>query len=117
MVFGPVILIGLKTSRRMQLGWNWANGSISPTQLQSVAETLDKAPRDLMPIVVAHHPLMQPELPIGKPMQLVKRLDTALTTFAELGVRLVMFGHFHRSYRREHIQAVEARRGPRRINR
>jgi 3',5'-cyclic AMP phosphodiesterase CpdA len=106
MVISSVILLGLKTSRRMQLGWNWANGSISPTQRRSVAERLKNAPPDLIPIVVAHHPLMQPELPVGKPMHLVKRSDDALTAFAELGVRLVMSGHFHRSYRREHIQAV-----------
>jgi 3',5'-cyclic AMP phosphodiesterase CpdA len=107
MIIGPVILLGIKTSRRMQLAWNWANGSISPEQLDSLAERVNNAPRDLIPIVVAHHPLMQPELPIGKPMQLVKRSDDALTKFAELGVRLVMSGHFHRSYRREHIQAVQ----------
>ena len=54
-----------------------------------------------MRIVVAHHPLLQPDVAIS--MNTVKRADLALATFRELGVRLVLSGHFHLSYVRRYL--------------
>jgi 3',5'-cyclic AMP phosphodiesterase CpdA len=62
-------------------------------------------------IVVAHHPLMHPEEPMAKPMRRVKRADLALATFARLGVRLVLSGHFHMSYVRRHDRGAEIAAG------
>lgn len=97
-----VAIAGLKTSRRVQAGLNWAHGSISRGQLRRLGQRFEAAPPKALRIVVAHHPLMQPEGPVEKQMRLVRRADLALATFAELGVRLVLSGHFHLSYVRQH---------------
>jgi hypothetical protein len=49
---------------------------------------------------------MQPEGEVLKPMRLVRRADVALQTFSQLGVRLVLSGHFHLSYARRHDQGI-----------
>jgi hypothetical protein len=49
---------------------------------------------------------MQPEGEVLKPMRLVRRADAALQTFSQLGIRLVLSGHFHLSYTRRHGQGV-----------
>lgn len=97
-----VAIAGLKTSRRARGELNWAHGSISRGQLRRLEERFAAVPADCLRIVVAHHPLMQPEGEVLKPMRLVKRADLALDTFARIGVRLVLSGHFHLSYVRQH---------------
>lgn len=97
-----VAIAGIKTSRRIRAGLNWAHGSISRAQLSRLEERFADTPPGALRIVVAHHPLMQPEGDVLKPMRLVKRADLALETFARLGVRLVLSGHFHLSYVRQH---------------
>lgn len=99
---GGVAIAGIKTSRRLRAGLNWAHGAINRGQLRRLATRFDKASSDALRVVVAHHPLMQPEAAGEKPMRLVKRADQALETFSELGVRLVLSGHFHLSYVRKH---------------
>lgn len=101
-----VVLAGIKTSRRARAELNWAHGSISREQLRRLEARLRDTTPGALRIVVAHHPLMQPEGSVLKPMRLVRRADMALRTFAELGVRLVLSGHFHLSYTRSHGQAV-----------
>lgn len=104
-----VVIAGIRTSRRARAELNWAHGSISRGQLRRLESRLGGSPPDALRIVVAHHPLMQPEGDVQKPMRLVRRADLALETFARLGVRLVLSGHFHLSYARNHGQiAVEA---------
>lgn len=103
-----VVIAGIRTSRRARAELNWAHGSISRGQLDRLAARLEGTNPGAVRIVVAHHPLMQPEGPVEKPMRLVRRADLALETFARLGVRLVLSGHFHLSYTRSHGQAVEA---------
>src|SRR5687768_13590090 len=97
-----VAIAGIKTSRRFRAELNWAHGSISRAQLSRLEERFADTPPDALRIVVAHHPLMQPEGDVLKPMRLVKRADRALETFARLGIRLVLSGHFHLSYVRQH---------------
>lgn len=97
-----VAIAGVKTSRRWRAELNWAHGSISRDQLETLEARFTGSPPDALRIVVAHHPLMQPEGPVLKPMRLVRRADLALETFARLGVRLVLSGHFHLSYVRQH---------------
>ena len=97
-----VAIAGIKTSRRMRAGLNWAHGAISRSQLEQLERRFEKASPNAVRVVVAHHPLMQPETIGEKAMRLVKRADLALETFSRLGVRLVLSGHFHLSYVRKH---------------
>ncbi|WP_034490766.1 metallophosphoesterase family protein [Afifella pfennigii] len=95
-----VALAGLKTSRRARRGLNWSHGSISREQLDALGKRFQQADPAALRIVVAHHPLLLPEE--GGEMRPVKRADLALQRFAELGVRLVLSGHFHMAYVRRH---------------
>jgi 3',5'-cyclic AMP phosphodiesterase CpdA len=97
-----VTIVGLNTARRMRMELNWSHGSISRDQLEGLAARFAGTAPDAVRIVVAHHPLMHPEVAGANPMRLVKRADLALETFARLGVRLVLSGHFHLSYVRKH---------------
>ncbi len=116
LVTGGVAIAGIKTSRRLRLGLNWAHGSISREQLAAVERRFRRAPAEAVKIVVAHHPLMGPTA--AGMLRTVKRANMALDTFARLGVRLVLSGHFHLSYIRHHggpdavVDAVP--KGPRR---
>jgi len=99
---GEIVVAGLKTSRRLRAELNWAHGSLSRAQLARLEERFSSTSPTALRIVVAHHPLMQPEGEVLKPMRLVRRADLALETFSRLGVRLVLSGHFHLSYVRQH---------------
>ena len=106
LTIGPAMFVGIKTSRRMRFGLNWSHGSISPAQLRAVNERLAAAPKGKVKIIVAHHPLLQPEQAMTKAMRLVSGAEEALDLFARLDVRLVLSGHFHRSYQRHHQAKV-----------
>jgi len=99
---GDIVVAGLRTSRRLRAELNWAHGSLSRGQLTRLEERFSATSPTALRIVVAHHPLMQPEGEVLKPMRLVRRADLALETFSRLGVRLVLSGHFHLSYVRQH---------------
>lgn len=106
-----VVLVGMRTSRRARLEWNWGHGTISRGQLEDLEGRFAKASPDAVRIIVAHHPLLFPTEPMMQKTKRVKRADDALETFAGLGVRLVMSGHFHLSYVRKHESASAAREG------
>ena len=106
-----VAIAGIKTSRRLRAGLNWAHGAINRRQLEALARRFEAASPNALRVVVAHHPLMQPETIGEKPMRLVKRADLALETFSRLGVRLVLSGHFHLSYVRKHEQPGSVAQG------
>lgn len=99
--FDGVVVAGLKTTRRALFGLNWSDGAISSGQLRRLSMRLDELPRDVFKIVVAHHPLLHPEEG-GIGQDIVARADRALAAFAKAGVRLVLSGHFHMSYVRQH---------------
>lgn len=104
-----VALVGMRTSRRFRLEWNWGHGTISRGQLEDLDERFARAAPDAVRVVVAHHPLLFPTEPMLQKTKRVKRADEALECFASLGVRLVLSGHFHLSYVRKH-ETVEASR-------
>jgi 3',5'-cyclic AMP phosphodiesterase CpdA len=106
-----VVLVGLRTSRRARLEWNWGHGTISHGQLDDLEERFAKASPDAVRVIVAHHPLLFPTEPMLQKTKRVKRADEALATFASLGVRLVLSGHFHLSYVRKHEPAAAEREG------
>jgi 3',5'-cyclic AMP phosphodiesterase CpdA len=106
-----VVLVGMRTSRRARLEWNWGHGTISRGQLEDLADRFAKASPDAVRVIVAHHPLLFPTEPMVQKTKRVKRADDALATFASLGVRLVLSGHFHLSYVRKHEPVAAAREG------
>jgi 3',5'-cyclic AMP phosphodiesterase CpdA len=106
-----VVLVGMRTSRRARLEWNWGHGTISRGQLEDLDERFAMASPDAVRVIVAHHPLLFPTQPMMQKTKRVKRADEALATFAELGVRLVLSGHFHLSYVRKHESLDKAREG------
>jgi 3',5'-cyclic AMP phosphodiesterase CpdA len=97
-----VVFVGMRTSRRFRLEWNWGHGTISRSQLDDLASRFEKASPDAIRVIVAHHPLLFPTEPMLQKTKRVKRADEALEVFSQLGVRLVLSGHFHLSYVRRH---------------
>ncbi|KRA97592.1 metallophosphoesterase [Devosia sp. Root685] len=108
---GGVALVGMRTSRRARLEWNWGHGTISRGQLGDLAERFASVSPDAVRVIVAHHPLLFPTEPMIQKTKRVKRADDALEVFANLGVRLVLSGHFHLSYVRKHETKSAARQG------
>jgi 3',5'-cyclic AMP phosphodiesterase CpdA len=106
-----VALVGMRTSRRARLEWNWGHGTISRGQLADLEERFAQASPNAVRVIVAHHPLLFPTQPMLQKTKRVKRADDALETFAGLGVRLVLSGHFHLSYVRKHESKAAAREG------
>lgn len=106
-----VVFVGMKTSRRARLEWNWGHGTISRGQLDYLDDRFAKASPDAIRVVVAHHPVLFPNEAMVQRTKLVKRADEALATFAELGVRLVLSGHFHLSYVRKHHHPGSVKEG------
>lgn len=106
-----VAFVGMKTSRRARLEWNWGHGTISQDQLEHLESRFAKASPDALRVIVAHHPVMFPTEAMVQRTKIVKRADDALATFSRLGVRLVLSGHFHLSYVRKHEQPGDIREG------
>lgn len=99
-----VALAGVNTARRWRPNLDWSQGSINGRQLERLEQQFFEASPKSLRVVVAHHPLMAPEVAAEGHKRPVHRADRALETFARLGVRLVMSGHFHMSYVRRHEQ-------------
>ena len=106
-----VVLVGMRTSRRARLEWNWGHGTISRAQLDDLDERFARASPNAVRVIVAHHPLLFPTQPMLQKTKRVKRADEALAIFASLGVRLVLSGHFHLSYVRKHEPKAAERVG------
>lgn len=106
-----VALVGMRTSRRARLEWNWGHGTISHGQLEDLEHRFAQASPDAIRVIVAHHPLLFPTAPMLQKTKRVKRADEALKTFAKLGVRLVLSGHFHLSYLRKHETKAPSHQG------
>lgn len=96
---GVVAVAGLNTARRA--GWHpdWSRGRITRRRLARVLGRLEAAPRHLVRVIVAHHPLLPPEGAIDPP-DVVGGAARALAAFGAHGVRLVLAGHLHRAYSR-----------------
>lgn len=113
---GAIAIAGLNTTRRLMLDRDWSNGSINSAQLQRLEQGFAAAPPEALRIVVAHHPLMQPETRGQRATFAVRRAEQALRAFSGMGVRLVLSGHFHLSFVRRYegeASATGLPRGPR----
>jgi len=97
-----VVLAGLNTTRRGFVDRDWSNGSINAGQLDVLGDRLSRTDPEALRVVVAHHPLMQPEGPTRNPTRAVHRASLALETLSNYGVRLVLSGHFHLSFVRRY---------------
>ena len=101
---GEVAFAGVNTSRRWRPELDWSQGSINRVQLERLEQRFFEAKPAALRVVVAHHPLLAPETLSEGHQRPVHRADLALETFARLGVRLVLSGHFHMSYVRRHTR-------------
>jgi 3',5'-cyclic AMP phosphodiesterase CpdA len=90
---------------------NWSNGFLDRKQIDAIEGRLAKTSPGAIRVVVAHHPLLYPETGEPKRQRRVRRADRALQKFWQLGVRLVLSGHFHLSYVRTHDVPGEAKEG------
>lgn len=99
-------IVGLNTTRRLPADRDWSNGSINQAQLNRIEAEFARATPGALRVVVAHHPLMQPEGETLRATRPVRRADLALESFARMGVRLVLSGHFHLSFVRKYQNIV-----------
>lgn len=95
---GQVAVVGINTTHRARMHWDWSRGSVNRERLDSVWRRLAVLPGGLTRVVVAHHPFMASEERPG--MVLVGHAKRALKLLTAMDVRLVLSGHAHRSYSR-----------------
>ncbi len=95
---GKVAIVGINTTHRARLHWDWSRGLVNRERLDSVRRRLAALPANLTRVVVAHHPFMASEERPG--MVLVGNAQQTLRVLTAMDVRLVLSGHVHRSYSR-----------------
>jgi 3',5'-cyclic AMP phosphodiesterase CpdA len=103
-----VAIAGLKTSRRAHWELDWSHGTIGRAQLHRLETTFKRASPDAVRVVVAHHPLLEPDYAVQNPVRPVRRAADALEAFHQMGVRIVLSGHFHLSYVRSFDREIRA---------
>jgi 3',5'-cyclic AMP phosphodiesterase CpdA len=88
-----IFVVGINTARAMVPHWNWANGMVSPDQLQHVENQFRHADNDKVRIFVCHHPLVNVS---GAPIDTIVWGSTGLLHVLEKQqVDLVLTGHVH----------------------
>ena len=87
-----MIAVGVNTAR----SWTWGEGRINVSQVDAVVAQLAGVPRDLIRIVVTHHPF---DLPEGvHEERLLGRAKMAMTKLSAAGADLFLAGHLHISH-------------------
>ncbi len=87
-----VIVVGVNTAR----SWTWGEGRISVEQVAEIVAHLAGAPRDLIRVVVTHHPF---DLPEGvREERLLGRAAMAMGKLSAAGADLLLAGHLHISH-------------------
>jgi 3',5'-cyclic AMP phosphodiesterase CpdA len=87
-----IAVLGVNTARSL----TWKDGRVNKEQVAKIRETLAGLPKELVRVVVTHHPF---DLPEGaEEDDLVDRAHMAMDVFAECGVDLLMAGHLHQSH-------------------
>jgi 3',5'-cyclic AMP phosphodiesterase CpdA len=87
-----MIVVGVNTAR----SWTWGEGRINTGQVDGIVSHLSGAPRDLIRIVVTHHPFDLPEGVHEK--RLLGRAVMAMAKLAAAGADLFLAGHLHISH-------------------
>lgn len=86
-------IVGLNTARPIIPHWNWANGKISRTQIDTIEGLFQRAQPTQWKILVCHHPLYaMVDTPIDTFVWRAGRLRAALR---RAGVHMIMTGHIH----------------------
>ena len=87
-----MIVVGVNTAR----SWTWGEGRISEGQVDQLVTHLSSVPRDVIRIVVTHHPF---DLPEGvREERLLGRAEMAMKKLAAAGADLFLAGHLHISH-------------------
>jgi 3',5'-cyclic AMP phosphodiesterase CpdA len=87
-----MIAVGVNTAR----SWTWGEGRINEGQVDQLAAHLASVPRDIIRIVVTHHPF---DLPEGvKEERLLGRANMAMRKLSAAGADLFLAGHLHISH-------------------
>ena len=87
-----MIVVGVNTAR----SWTWGEGRINARQVDEVVAHLSGVPRDLIRIVVTHHPF---DLPEGvREERLLGRAAMAMGKLSAAGADLFLAGHLHISH-------------------
>jgi 3',5'-cyclic AMP phosphodiesterase CpdA len=87
-----VIAVGVNTAR----SFTWGEGRINARQVDEIVRVLSGTPRDLIRIVVTHHPF---DLPEGvREERLLGRAAMAMGKLASAGADLFLAGHLHISH-------------------
>lgn len=87
-----MIVVGVNTAR----SWTWGEGRINASQVGAIVAHLSGAPRDLIRIVVTHHPF---DLPEGvREERLLGRAVMAMEKLSAAGADLFLAGHLHISH-------------------
>jgi len=87
-----MIVVGVNTAR----SWTWGEGRINVAQVDEVVAHLSGVPRDVMRIVVTHHPF---DLPEGvEEQRLLGRAEMAMKKLSAAGADLFLAGHLHISH-------------------
>ncbi len=95
---GTVAVLGVNTAHRAGLHWDWSRGRVGRKHLERILARLAAAPKGLVRIIVAHHPMLAPE---SRPRMVVAgRARQTLAALAQADVRLVLSGHAHAIYAR-----------------
>lgn len=87
-----IAVLGVNTARSL----TWKDGRVNKEQVDKIRATLAGLPKDIVRVVVTHHPFDVPEG--AKEDDLVDRAKMAMDVFAESGVDLLMAGHLHQSH-------------------
>jgi 3',5'-cyclic AMP phosphodiesterase CpdA len=87
-----MIVVGVNTAR----SWTWGEGRINVRQVRRIVDELASCPKDLIRVVVTHHPF---DLPEGvKEKRLLGRARMAMEKLSGAGADLFLAGHLHISH-------------------
>jgi 3',5'-cyclic AMP phosphodiesterase CpdA len=93
-----LLVVGVNTAGRGSLRWNgfWKDGSVSAKDIDRAAVLLAGVPREVVKIVVTHHPFSPPDEKHAG--DVVRNGQWALEKLARTGVDLLLGGHLHQAY-------------------
>lgn len=87
-----IAIAGLNTSRASKI----VDGKVSKSQIDKLKNWFKELPKNVIKIVVTHHPLDLP--PHWPDRKLAIRAEKAIAGLGEAGVDLYMSGHYHLSF-------------------
>lgn len=87
--------VGVNSARRWHLHRDWSRGRINSRQLTAILAAFDRAPRDDLRVVVAHHPFLLTDP--GRRRGLIGRSALAMRRLHRRA-DLLLGGHIHLAY-------------------